>query len=227
MFFPPIQAYLEEHGLSDISTRRFGNFTMQVGQTYSSASQGMSHHDWYTLLAAASWLDGAGRFGSAVNLASNWNAIAPKPTSGQSIAVTPEMRNKILWGEEKAKPRQIRGGHSPDISNNNPNNIKVTTLKTNSDGTKYVQFDTTLPNFVISKPKKTTLFPKSWSSDEIIKAVEKIANTDPIASRVRDGSTLHRAVINGVEINVIIQNGKITSGYPTGTKNAKPPGGFE
>ena len=80
MFFPPIQDYLEEHGLSDISTRRFGNFTMQVGQTYGSASQGMSHHDWYTFLAAASWLDGAGRFGPAVNLASNWNATAPKPT---------------------------------------------------------------------------------------------------------------------------------------------------
>jgi hypothetical protein len=69
-------------------------------------------------------------------------------------------------------------------------------------------------------------FPAEWSDDDILDAVEDIAN-DPAAPRsvqVRevDGESQVRTVakgsIDGIEIEVVIeQNGHIVTGYPTNT----------
>lgn len=43
---------------------------------------------------------------------------------------------------------------------------------------------------------------------------------------MRDGATWHRAIVDGVEIDVIKLGDNIVSGYPTGKVNEPIPGGF-
>ena len=83
---------------------------MQVGQTYASASQGIYHHEWFTFLAAASWLDGAGRVGPAVNLASNWNATAPKPATVQTTQPSSTIGRTITLNNGRVVNVQTGGG---------------------------------------------------------------------------------------------------------------------
>ncbi|WP_306766074.1 EndoU domain-containing protein [Paenibacillus sp. IHB B 3415] len=71
-----------------------------------------------------------------------------------------------------------------------------------------------------------TLFPESWSDEQIIRDITNVGNTPAISTRLRDGATWHRATINGVVIDVIKVGGDVTSGYPTGTINAPRPSGF-
>jgi hypothetical protein len=80
-----------------------------------------------------------------------------------------------------------------------------------------------LPGGNISKLKKTTLFPDSWSDIKIINNIKSVGNTPAIATRIRDGVTWHRAVRDGVEIDVIKLGDNVTSGYPTGKVNAPLP----
>lgn len=99
-------------------------------------------------------------------------------------------------------------------------------LSTNVDGTKNVVFTKQFPDGSIYKLKKSTLFPESWSDDQILKNIIEVGNTPALSTRLRDGATWHRATINGVEIDVIKIGDKVTSGYPTGTMNAPRPSGF-
>lgn len=139
--------------------------------------------------------------------------------------ISPEMEAKILEGQRKAPKNELIGGHSPSINNAN-DNFAVEVLSTNADGTKNVVFTKQFPDGNISKLKKSTLFPDSWSDDQILKSITDVGNTPAISTRLRDGATWHRATINGVEIDVIKVGDDVTSGYPTGTINASRPSGF-
>ncbi|MEX6320502.1 VENN motif pre-toxin domain-containing protein [Providencia huaxiensis] len=136
--------------------------------------------------------------------------------------ISPEIEAKILVGQRVGNSNKLIGGHSPSVSNENPN-YAVETIKLNPDGTRVVKFTTQFPDGNLSKIKTSTLFPEHWSDRSIIDSVNKIGNSTAIGQRSSTGETLHRGVINGVEIDVIKKGNQVTAGYPVG---GKPTPGF-
>lgn len=132
--------------------------------------------------------------------------------------ISPEMETKILEGQRKVKPKnEVIGGHSPNIVNNDNPNFAVEIISTNPDGIVNVKYVKGFPDGEVSKIKnKNTLFPNTWSDESIIKGIKTVGDTHPIGFRQRDGATLHRDIINGVQIEVIKVGSDVTSGYPTG-----------
>lgn len=142
-----------------------------------------------------------------------------------STVISPEMEAKILEGQRKVPKNIIIGGHSPSINNAN-DNFAVEVLSTNVDGTKNVVFTKQFPDGNISKLKKSTLFPESWSDEQILKSIIEVGDTPAKSTRLRDGATWHRVKINGIEIDAIKNGDDVISGYPTGSVNAPRPSGF-
>ena len=66
------------------------------------------------------------------------------------------------------------------------------------------------------KIKTSTLFQEAWSDNKIIESIKTIGDTPSIGVRSRDGATLHRGIIDGVQVEVIKIGNNVTSGYPTG-----------
>ena len=132
--------------------------------------------------------------------------------------ISPEMEIKILEGQRKVKHQnEVIGGHSPNIVNNDNPNFAVEIINTNPDGTVNVKYVKGFPDGGVSKIKNNnTLFPNTWSDESIIKGIKTVGDTPPIGFRQRDGATLHRDIINGVQIEVIKVGSDVTSGYPTG-----------
>ncbi|MHA4041117.1 hypothetical protein COD78_21525 [Bacillus cereus] len=151
---------------------------------------------------------------------------AGKEANGANSTITPEMEEKILWGQRKnPNKNEIIGGHSSGI-NNNHHNYVVEEIKINPDGTKNIKYTTQFPDGKLSKIKSSTVFPDGWSDTKIINSVENIGNSKLISTRARDGATWHRGTIDGVEIDVIKKGDSVISAYPTGKANALPPSGF-
>ena len=130
------------------------------------------------------------------------------------------MEEKILLGQRvingnDVPTNRVRGGHSPEINNSNAN-YAVEVLQSNSDGTQVIKFLTQFPDGNLSKIKKSTVFPTNWDDADILNAIKQIGNTDPLVMRINDRSSLHRGVVNGVEIEVIKIGDNVTSAYPTG-----------
>ena len=147
-------------------------------------------------------------------------------SSNQNTIITSDMEEKILEGKRIFPDRnEIIGGHSNVISNENEKFV-VEVIAKNSDGTKVIKYIKDFGDGSISKIKKSTIFPDSWSETEIISAIKKTGNSSIIAIRAKDGATFHRQIINGVEIDVIKINNEVVSGYPTGKVNAPYPSGF-
>ena len=142
----------------------------------------------------------------------------------------PSVRDKILHGERIPNAKspgglssEIRGGHSPSIKKNP--DYAVQEVARNADGTSVVKFKKKMPDGKMSKTKKSTLAPESWDDDQIVSATQTVAETKPVATRPRDGATLHRETIDGVQWEVIKDaDGVVTSSYPTG---GTPTGTFE
>src|SRR5690606_37171669 len=136
--------------------------------------------------------------------------------------ISPEMEEKILRGErvinENGTPtNRIRGGHSSTINDTNPD-FAVEVLQTNPDGTQVVKFVTQFPDGNLSKIKKSTLFPASWSDQDIISATKQVGDTSAVSSSVRDGvtTTTHHGVINNVKVEVLKIGDDVVASYPTG-----------
>lgn len=146
--------------------------------------------------------------------------IAPKPSATTQTIITPDMENKILYGQQATNPsgnttNRIIGGHSGDISNSNPN-YAVQVISTNPDGTQNVKFVTQLPSGDVSNIKNSTLFPSTWSNSQVIDAILHVGNTTPLATRASDGASLFQGTVNGVQVEVIKIGNIVTSGYPCG-----------
>ena len=136
------------------------------------------------------------------------------------------MENKILEGQRKSPVKnEVIGGHSPKINNSNDLFV-VEELSVNADGTRNIRFIKDLQNGNISKIKRSTIFPNSWSDSKIIESIKDVGDSPIIAVRGRDGATWHRKIIDGVEIDVIKLGDDVVSGYPTGKVNALKPSGF-
>lgn len=149
-----------------------------------------------------------------------------KKASGVKSIITPEMEEKILWGQRtNPNKNKIIGGHSPEISNNHPN-YAVEEIILNPDGTRKLKYTTQFPDGNLSKIKTSTVFPEGWSDTKILESSKRIGNNTPINVRTSDGATWHRSIVDGVEIDVIKRGNEIISAYPTGTVNGPPPVGF-
>lgn len=140
--------------------------------------------------------------------------------------LSPETEQKILGGERIPGKNGVRGGHSPNVVNDANDNYAVEVLKENPDGTKFVEFYHQFSDGTLSKLKKSTVFPDSWSDEKIISAIKQISDMPAVGSRTTDGitTTLHSGTVDGVEIDVIKEGNNITAGYPVG---GKPTPGFE
>ncbi|HMU64693.1 MAG: EndoU domain-containing protein [Nitrosomonas sp.] len=144
-----------------------------------------------------------------------------EPPPLEVILLSPEKEKKILYGERVLPSNELIGGHSPRIRNDPNFNCEI--LKNNPDGTTNVKFITQYQDGNLSKMKKSTLAPDSWSDEKIIETTKKVSNTPSLATRARDGATLHRQTIDGVEWEVIKgPSGEIVSSYPTGGTGGIP-----
>ena len=143
-----------------------------------------------------------------------------------STQISPEMEKKILEGQRKSPVKnEVIGGHSPQINNSN-DLFAVEELSVNSDGTRNIKFVKDLQDGNISKIKKSTVFPDSWSDSKIIDTIKEVGDSPSISVRGRDGATWHRKIVDGVEVDVIKLGNDVISGYPTGKVNAPKPSGF-
>ena len=154
--------------------------------------------------------------------------VAGKDKEGGSGSskISPEMKEKILEGQRKnPNKNEVIGGHSSQINNGN-DLFAVEELSVNADGTKNIKFIKDFQDGNISRIKKSTIFPDTWNESKIITSIEQVGDSPIISTRVRDGATFHRAIIDGVEIDVIKIGDNVVSGYPTGKLNAPVPSGF-
>ena len=143
-----------------------------------------------------------------------------------STQISPEMEKKILEGQRKRPVKnEVIGGHSPQINNSN-DLFAVEELSVNADGTRNIKFVKDLQDGSISKIKKSTVFPDSWSDSKIIDTIKEVGDSPSISVRGRDGATWHRKIVDGVEVDVIKLGNDVISGYPTGKINAPKPSGF-
>ena len=143
-----------------------------------------------------------------------------------STQISPVMEKKILEGQRKSPVKnEVIGGHSPQINNSN-DLFAVEELSVNADGTRNIKFVKDLQDGSISKIKKSTVFPDSWSDSKIIDTIKEVGDSPFISVRGRDGATWHRKIVDGVEVDVIKLGNDVISGYPTGKINAPKPSGF-
>lgn len=114
--------------------------------------------------------------------------------------------------------RKIIGGHSADILTDP--NFQIVSQTTNADSTITAKFKKLLhvgPPAVWSQNKASTLAPPSWSHNDIFRAGDYVAQNGSLVDTATDGRTLWKAVVNGVEWQVIKDaTDKITSSFPTG-----------
>lgn len=89
-----------------------------------------------------------------------------------------------------------------------------------------IKYTTQFSDKDLAKIKNSTVFPESWADDRALDSIKDIGNSSPISVRARNGATLHRRIVNGVEIDVIKRGNEIISAYPTGTVSGPPPVGF-
>ncbi len=140
--------------------------------------------------------------------------VHPNPSKTE---ISADMEEKILYGKRKTPSNELIGGHSPAIKNDPNYNVEV--IANNPDGTTDVKFVTQYEDGNLSRIKKSTLAPDNWSNDKIIDVTNQVADSNPISVRARDGATLHRQTIDGVQWEVIKDSsGQIISSYPTGGK---------
>ena len=145
----------------------------------------------------------------------------------KNSVISDEMKKKILEGKRKKESSQVViGGHSPIINDSNPD-YAVEVITKNADGTSRIQYVKKLEDGTISSIKESTIFPDTWSDSKIIDSIKKVGATEPIGYRSRDGATLFRSVIDGVEIEVIKIGDTVTTAYPTGGEAKTLTKGFE
>ncbi|SDZ69175.1 EndoU nuclease, partial [Evansella caseinilytica] len=227
----------------NVNTRTIGNNTIKKNPTNSAGDSSGKNKQGYNRVDSSEKIKNSSN-NSVDSKTTNNSTVSEKTGSSSSknligdkgggsgvnvvkskTVISPNMKVKILEGQRKVPKNDLIGGHSSKINNVN-NDFAVEVLSTNMDGTKNVIFTKQFPDGNISKLKKSTLFPDSWSNEQILNSIIEVGNTPAISTRLRDGATWHRAVVNGVEIDVIKIGDNVTSGYPTGTVNAPRPSGF-
>ncbi|RYZ91199.1 MAG: hypothetical protein EOP04_01375 [Proteobacteria bacterium] len=127
-----------------------------------------------------------------------------------------EMEQKILYGTLKNDTSKFIGAHSPRILDNSA--YSITDTVKNLDGTISGKITVKIPGGA-KRSKLSTLFPENWSDDKILATIRDVAGSPSVGRRGVD-ATLHIKIIDGVEIVVIREGEKVTSGYPSGMVGA-------
>ena len=204
---------------------------LNVGGVVSGATAVTSELAGAATIANAMSMGGDGPSSSSSGGSSGGTPPTTEASSGPSVKADateqarrfpPDKVNKVLVGERVPNPaspngmsNEVVGGHSPSIKS--LPNYEVEELAKNADGTTVVKFSKQFPDGKLSKIKKSTLAPNNWTDKMIEDATQAVADTPAVATRARDGATLYRETVNGVQWEVIRdQNGIITSSYPTG-----------
>lgn len=108
----------------------------------------------------------------------------------------------------------------------------MTVLQKNPDGTiKVEDFKMILERkdgtvgMSAKKGGKHTLAPETWSNDKILWVTDEVAATPGVLMRDVDGvtTTLHTKTVDGVQWQVLKDNGVVTSSFPAGDAPMSPP----
>lgn len=134
---------------------------------------------------------------------------------GARTIVSADMESKILLGQRVGSSNRIIGGHSGVISDLHPN-YAVEVLSTNTNGTRVVKFITEFADGNLSKIKKSTLFPKAWTDSRIMGAVKRVGDTPALMSQISNRATVHRSMVDGIQVEVLKIGNDVISAYPTG-----------
>jgi hypothetical protein len=144
------------------------------------------------------------------------SALTAATTIKKLYKVSSQMREKILWGQQKGNA--IIGGHFRGLLEHPSYAAEIVGVSAKNPGCIRVKFVKKLPNGSLSKIKSpaSTLFPKGWSKSDIIKAIEDVANNPQNSwSRIQDKTTFMQGQVKGVHIEVIVDSsGSISAGYP-------------
>ncbi|WP_256578414.1 EndoU domain-containing protein [Pseudomonas sp. R45(2017)] len=140
------------------------------------------------------------------------------------------MQNKILFGTRSPNSNKPIGGHSSEVLTSPDHQMNV--LLTNPDGTiKVEDFKMILERkdgttgMSAKKGGKHTLAPKTWSNEKILWVTDEVAATPGVFMREVDGitTTLHTKTVDGVQWQVLKDDGVITSSFPAGDSPMSPP----
>ncbi|WP_167748739.1 RHS repeat-associated core domain-containing protein [Pseudomonas kribbensis] len=141
-----------------------------------------------------------------------------------------QMQNKILFGTRSPNSNKPIGGHSSEVLTSPDHQMNV--LQTNPDGTiKVEDFKMILERkdgttgMSAKKGGKHTLAPKTWSNEKILWVTDEVAATPGVFMREVDGvtTTLHTKTVDGVQWQVLKDNGVVTSSFPAGDSPMSPP----
>jgi hypothetical protein len=146
------------------------------------------------------------------------------PDAPYTGSIPKEMQEKILYGTRSPGHNKPIGGHSPKVLNSPNHQMEV--IQINPDGTISVKNfkmiltrkDGTVGWSAQKSPNRHTIAPKDWSDEKILRVTDEVAESPGVILRDADGVkvTQHTKVVDGVEWQVIKENGVVTSSYPTG-----------
>jgi hypothetical protein len=137
-----------------------------------------------------------------------------KVTAAEKDAImTNQLQLKILRGKI-TKNGDLAGAHSRNIIGD-PNYQVVHLPPNNANGTENYNVRKKKPDNTWTPAKQSTLPPNGWDDDDFMRATVQTASA-PIAAHQPKNRTLHRAVIDGVNWEVVKNAaGKVISSYPT------------
>lgn len=92
----------------------------------------------------------------------------------------------------------------------------------NADGTRNVKLLTQFDDGNVSRIKTSTLFPESWTNEQVINAIKQTGGMSPVATRASDDAALYQSTVNGVKVEVIKIGDRVTAGYPCGKGCTNP-----
>lgn len=157
------------------------------------------------------------RAGEAAPTVSAGAARGPAPTSTPETAppratVSPAMREKILYGERNVVTNpmngnvtvKMKGGHSANLLEH-PDYATQVVRQNPAQGTVTVEYvkwhdDLGVVSNIKSPPSTIRV---GWTDEKVIEVTEHVANLPEVAVGQNTGSTLHRAVVEGTEWEVI------------------------
>lgn len=156
----------------------------------------------------------------------------PVPGDSDFFGPLTQLDSKILFGAGKPGTNNFVGGHSPDVLSS-PNYQMNPYSTVNPDGTisvtdfkgTIVRKDGSIGFSKAKSPNIQTIAPETWGNADILEAGKITGKQPGFVLRNTNGveTTVHTSVVNGVQWQVVKENGIITSSFPTGGRPISPP----
>ncbi|WP_062794176.1 LysM peptidoglycan-binding domain-containing protein [Delftia acidovorans] len=160
------------------------------------------------------------------------NTVVPVPGDSDFFGPLTQLDSKILFGAGKPGTNNFVGGHSPDVLSS-PNYQMNPYSTVNPDGTisvtdfkgTIVRKDGSIGFSKAKSPNIQTIAPETWGNADILEAGKITGKQPGFVLRNTNGveTTVHTSVVNGVQWQVVKENGIITSSFPTGGRPISPP----